>query len=98
MRISDWSSDVFSSDLAIQAHAGLYTGLVECGVGLVPGWGGNGEMIDRARKAPGMPKGPMPAVAKVFETVSTATVSKSAAEAKEQIGSAACRERVCQYV
>jgi 3-hydroxyacyl-CoA dehydrogenase len=68
---------------AIQAHAELYTGLVECGVGLVPGWGGNGEMLDRARKAPGMPKGPMPAVVKVFETVSTATVSKSAAQARE---------------
>lgn len=70
---------------AIQAHAELYTGLVECGVGLVPGWGGNGEMLDRARKAKGMPKGPMPAVAKVFETVSTATVSKSAAQAKEML-------------
>ncbi|WP_267387012.1 3-hydroxyacyl-CoA dehydrogenase/enoyl-CoA hydratase family protein [Sphingomonas sp. GC_Shp_3] len=68
---------------AIQAHAETYTGLVECGVGLVPGWGGCGEMIDRMRQAPGMPKGPMPAVAKVFETVSTATVSKSAAQAKE---------------
>lgn len=68
---------------AIQAHAELYTGLVECGVGLVPGWGGNGEMLDRARKAPMMPKGPMPAVAKVFETISTATVSKSAAQARE---------------
>jgi len=70
---------------AIQAHAELYTGLVECGVGLIPGWGGNGEMLDRARKAPGMPKGPMPAVAKVFETVSVATVSKSAAQAKEML-------------
>jgi 3-hydroxyacyl-CoA dehydrogenase len=68
---------------AIQAHAELYTGLVECGVGLIPGWGGNGEMLDRWRKAPGMPKGPMPAVAKVFEMVSTATVSKSAQQAKE---------------
>ncbi len=68
---------------AIQAHAELYTGLVECGVGLVPGWGGNGEMLDRARKAARMPKGPMPPVAKVFEMVSTATVSKSAANAKE---------------
>ncbi|WP_333605405.1 3-hydroxyacyl-CoA dehydrogenase/enoyl-CoA hydratase family protein [Novosphingobium sp.] len=68
---------------AIQAHAELYTGLVECGLGLIPGWGGNGEMLDRARQAKMMPKGPMPAVAKVFETVSTATVSKSAAEAKE---------------
>jgi len=68
---------------AIQAHAELYTGLVECGVGLIPGWGGNGEMLDRWQKARGMPKGPMPPVAKVFETVSTATVSKSAAEARE---------------
>jgi 3-hydroxyacyl-CoA dehydrogenase len=68
---------------AVQAHAELYTGLVECGVGLVPGWGGNGEMLDRWSKAPGMPKGPMPAVAKVFETISTATVSKSAQQAKE---------------
>jgi 3-hydroxyacyl-CoA dehydrogenase len=32
---------------------------------------------------PKMPHGPMPAAAKVFEIVSTATVSKSAAEAKE---------------
>ena len=68
---------------AIQAHAELYTGLVECGVGLIPGWGGNGEMLDRARKARMMPRGPMPPVAKVFEQVSTATVSKSAAEARE---------------
>ena len=68
---------------AIQAHAELYMGLVECGVGLIPGWGGCGEMIRRWRDAPTMPKGPMPAVAKVFEKVSTATVSKSAAEAKE---------------
>jgi len=68
---------------AVQAHAETYTGLVECGVGLIPGWGGCGEMIDRWRSNPAMPKGPMPAVGKVFETVSTATVSKSAAEAKE---------------
>ncbi|CAN5323301.1 3-hydroxyacyl-CoA dehydrogenase/enoyl-CoA hydratase family protein [soil metagenome] len=68
---------------AVQAHAETYIGLVECGVGLVPAWGGCGEMIDRWRQMPGMPKGPMPAVAKVFEIVSTATVSKSAAQAKE---------------
>jgi 3-hydroxyacyl-CoA dehydrogenase len=68
---------------AIQAHAETYIGLVETGVGLVPGWGGNGEMLDRWQKARGMPKGPMPAVGKVFQTVSTATVAKSAAEAKE---------------
>ena len=68
---------------AIQAHAELYMGLVECGVGLIPGWGGCGEMIARWRSAPAVPKGPMPAVAKVFETVSAATVSRSAAQARE---------------
>jgi 3-hydroxyacyl-CoA dehydrogenase len=68
---------------AIQAHAESYIGLVECGVGLVPGWGGCGEYIDRWVKSGFLPKGPMPAVAKAFETISTATVAKSAAEAKE---------------
>lgn len=68
---------------AIQAHAESYIGLVECGVGLVPGWGGCGEYIDRWQRSGLLPKGPMPAVAKAFETISTATVAKSAAEAKE---------------
>ena len=70
---------------AVQAHAETYVGLVECGVGLLPGWGGNGEMLDRMAKAPMMPRGPMPAVAKAFETISTAQVSKSAALAKEML-------------
>ena len=68
---------------AVQAHAESYIGLVECGVGLVPGWGGCGEYIDRWVKSGLLPRGPMPAVAKAFETISTATVAKSAAEAKE---------------
>jgi 3-hydroxyacyl-CoA dehydrogenase len=68
---------------AVQAHAETYIGLVECGVGLVPAWGGCGEMIDRFAHDPKLPHGPMPAVAKAFETISTATVAKSAANAKE---------------
>src|SRR3546814_10521911 len=32
MRISDWSSDVCSSDLAAAAEAGLYTNLITAGV------------------------------------------------------------------
>jgi 3-hydroxyacyl-CoA dehydrogenase len=67
---------------AVQANAELYTGLVECGVGLLPGWGGCKEMLGRMATDPAMPKGPMPAPARVFEMVSTATVSKSAAEAR----------------
>ena len=68
---------------AVQAHAELYAGLVECGVGLIPGWGGCKEMLVRWATDPKMPRGPMPAPAKVFEMVSTATVSKSAEQARE---------------
>jgi 3-hydroxyacyl-CoA dehydrogenase len=70
---------------AVQAHAETYAGLVECGVGLVPGWGGNGEMLDRWTKSRTLPNGPMPVLTKVFQAVSTATVAKSAAEAKEMM-------------
>jgi 3-hydroxyacyl-CoA dehydrogenase len=69
---------------AVQAHAETYLGLVECGVGLVPGWGGCGEMLARWRAEPKLPRGPMPASAKVFETISTADVSKSAHQAMEK--------------
>ncbi|GGF69338.1 3-hydroxyacyl-CoA dehydrogenase [Azorhizobium oxalatiphilum] len=68
---------------AVQAYAESYIGLVECGVGVLPGWGGCKEMLTRWQTDPALPKGPMPAPSKVFEMVSTATVSKSAAEAKE---------------
>lgn len=70
---------------AVQAHAELYAGLVECGVGLIPGWGGCKEMLVRWSQAAGFPKGPMPAPAKVFEMVSTATVSRSADLARDMM-------------
>ncbi|NHO34028.1 3-hydroxyacyl-CoA dehydrogenase/enoyl-CoA hydratase family protein [Acetobacter fallax] len=66
----------------VQAHAELYTGLVECGVGLIPGWGGCGEMLLRLRADPRTPHGPIPATREVFEMIAMARVSKSAAEAK----------------
>ncbi len=67
---------------AVQAHAETYMGLVEVGVGLLPGWGGCKEMLARWQANPAIPRGPMPAVAKVFEIISTAQVSKSAAQAQ----------------
>ena len=70
---------------AVQAHAESYIGLVECGVGLVPAWGGCKEMLHRWKSLGKLPNGPMPAIAKVFETISTATVAKSAAEAKDML-------------
>jgi 3-hydroxyacyl-CoA dehydrogenase len=68
---------------AIQAHAETYTGLVEVGIGAVPGWGGCAQMLVRAFGNKKRFGGPIPPVAQVFETIATAKVSKSAAEAME---------------
>ena len=68
---------------AVQAHAETYAGLVEAGVGLVPGWGGCKEMLFRWSNNAERPGGPMPPVLKVFETVGLASVAKSAREAKD---------------
>ncbi|HYE52266.1 MAG TPA: 3-hydroxyacyl-CoA dehydrogenase NAD-binding domain-containing protein [Azospirillaceae bacterium] len=68
---------------AVQAHAESYIGLVEVGVGLLPGWGGCKEMVVRHTVNKKRPGGPMPPVAAAFEAISTAKVSKSAFEAKE---------------
>ncbi|RVT43212.1 3-hydroxyacyl-CoA dehydrogenase/enoyl-CoA hydratase family protein [Sphingobium algorifonticola] len=68
---------------AIQAHAETYIGLVECGVGIIPGWGGCGELLHRWTAFGDLPRGPLPVVARAFEIISTATVSKSAAHARE---------------
>ena len=68
---------------AVQAHAESYIGLVECGVGVVPAWGGSKEMLTRWTALGKLPKGPMPVPSKLFEIISTATTSKSAAQAME---------------
>lgn len=70
---------------AIQAHAETYTGLVEVGVGVVPGWGGCKEMVTRWATAARAPRGPMPPVAKAFESIGTAKVAKSAMEAQDMM-------------
>ena len=67
----------------VQAHAETYMGLVEVGVGLLPGWGGCTEMLARYAANPKRPNGPMPPIAQAFETISLAKVAKSAAEGKE---------------
>ena len=66
------------------AHAELYTGLVEVGVGLIPGAGGSKEFTIRALKR--IPEGtenadPVPIWAKFFENIAMAKVSGSAYEA-----------------
>lgn len=67
----------------IQAHAELYMGLVETGVGLVPGWGGCKEFLRRWLAFPKRPGGPMPAIAQAFETIGLAKFSQSAQHAQE---------------
>jgi 3-hydroxyacyl-CoA dehydrogenase len=70
---------------AIQAHAETYMGLVEVGVGVIPGWTGTTEMITRWMTKEKRPGGPMPAISRVFETIGMAEVAKSAAEAREKL-------------
>jgi 3-hydroxyacyl-CoA dehydrogenase len=80
-----------------QAHAELYIGLVEAGVGLIPAGGGTKEMLLRALDtatalAPPDPKDPpsrfaqsaevIAAVKRVFENIALAKTSTSAAEAR----------------
>lgn len=85
---------------AVQAHIESYIGLVEVGIGVIPGWGGCKELLWRhvaaseaAQKAilSGMKPemliggGPMPAISKVFETISMAKVAGSAADAQDML-------------
>jgi 3-hydroxyacyl-CoA dehydrogenase len=79
---------------ARQAHAELYTGLVEVGVGLLPGGGGCKEMLLRAVDSASASRGKtsgealagsvemMEAMKKAFETIATAKVATSAHEAR----------------
>jgi len=70
---------------ALVAHAETYMGLVETGVGLLPGWGGCKELLLRWFANPKRAGGPMPPVSKVFGTISVATVAKSAEQARDHL-------------
>lgn len=69
----------------IHAHAETYIGLVEVGVGLIPGGGGNVEMVARTlENAPITPTYPTePLLMRALQTVAMAKVATSSAEAKE---------------
>ncbi len=75
---------------ALQPHAELYMGLVEVGVGLLPGAGGCKEMllraVDSAQSIRPGGRGEsvelMEAMKKIFETIATAKVATSAHEAR----------------
>src|SRR3546814_3931927 len=86
MRISDWSSDVCSSDLASPRPAisarPTATSSIPTSAGSSQGWAGVGETWFQNR------------------TDADAFLASSHVHAAEasQIGRASCRERVCQYV
>ncbi|WHY76740.1 3-hydroxyacyl-CoA dehydrogenase NAD-binding domain-containing protein [Neobacillus sp. WH10] len=69
----------------IQASAETYMGLVEVGVGLLPGGGGNKELyMKHLENLPnGVPFDLQNVANKVFETIAMAKVSTSAEEARE---------------
>ncbi|MCH8267120.1 MAG: enoyl-CoA hydratase/isomerase family protein [Acidobacteria bacterium] len=67
----------------VQASAETYMGLVETGVGLLPGAGGTKEMALRA--ADSLPAGSelLPSIREAFQTITNAKVSGSAEEARQ---------------
>jgi 3-hydroxyacyl-CoA dehydrogenase len=71
---------------AIQASAETYTGLVESGVGLVPGWGGCLRYLERCGHIEGLQGGAIPAVRHAFQTIlmPQTAVSTSAQDAKKK--------------
>jgi 3-hydroxyacyl-CoA dehydrogenase len=68
----------------IQAHAELYIGLVEAGVGLIPAGGGTKELLFRFTEelAPYDEADPFEAVKRAFKVIAMATTSTSALEAR----------------
>src|SRR3546814_2135823 len=97
MRISDWSSDVCSSDLKFTGNdADLIPGgalVVKCGK--------NGRVI-----LPGDRDGPFLALRQIWRRPGPLQVFRELADdllivrpaGLKEIGRASCRERVCQYV
>ncbi len=78
-------TEIAVSTHAVQASAETYMGLVEVGVGLIPGGGGNKELLLRMmEKAPaGVDIPVMPLVQQAFETIALAKVSTSARDAQK---------------
>ena len=69
----------------IQAHAELYMGLVEVGVGLIPGGGGTKELLFRFTRelASYEEADPFEAAKRAFKLIAMATMSGSALEARK---------------
>ncbi len=68
---------------AVAAHMESYPGLVEVGVGVIPGWGGCKEMLTRHLAAG--KGGTIPAIGKAFEQIAFGKVAGSAEEARDML-------------
>ncbi len=68
----------------VQAHAELYMGLVEVGVGLIPAGGGTTELLFRFARdmVPYVEADPFEAVKRAFQLIAMATMSTSALDAR----------------
>ncbi|MDY0322642.1 MAG: 3-hydroxyacyl-CoA dehydrogenase NAD-binding domain-containing protein [Candidatus Carbobacillus sp.] len=75
--------EVAAAASRMQLAAETYMGLVETGVGLIPGGGGTKELLIRfmERLPEGSKADPLPFVSQVFETIALAKVSTSAHDA-----------------
>ena len=80
---------------AIQAHAELYMGLLEVGVGLLPGGGGTKELLFRFAQALSSYEeaDPFEGVKRAFKLIAMATTSSSALEARK-LGFLRDRDRI----
>jgi 3-hydroxyacyl-CoA dehydrogenase len=69
----------------VQAHAELYMGLVEVGVGLIPAGGGTTELLFRfaSELGPYAEADPFEGVRRAFQLIAMATTSTSALEARK---------------
>ncbi len=69
----------------VQAHAELYMGLVEVGVGLIPAGGGTTELLFRftTELGPYAEADPFEAVKRAFQLIALATMSTSALDARK---------------
>ena len=67
----------------VQAAAESYIGLVEVGVGLIPGGGGTKEMTARAGEGASLTTFLLPRIQRSFENVGMGKVSTSAADARK---------------
>src|SRR3546814_10316725 len=97
MRISDWSSDVCSSDLLSRILLIVVLGLMLAGGGLIAWYyvqqPQSGAIVSSETRSSGsaLIGGP-------FTLTDQTGQRRSEADLKGPIGRASCRERVCQYV